>query len=263
MIGTRVYWPAMGVYTLDILNPGTACKIKTNNEFNITFPDCGERLQTSYVSRNNSLSTPWGKFNMTPSSENVVIFADALTNFEAGDIVAAFNQNDMVCGMMEITNSNQNQSLILFGDDPTTMEADGFTEAEMVSYKLYRTSTGEEFELNVEYSLSMENSTGLYYSNSFAGITNMTTSITSIDEMGADDVRLYPNPARDVVTIDFEAGAAYSANVSVFNAQGHIVMQEVISNGKSELNVGSLKQGIYFVRISTSNFTRTIKLVIE
>jgi Leucine-rich repeat (LRR) protein len=263
LIGTHVYWPEMGIYTLDVLNPGKAYKLKTNNALNITFPDCVKSREPSFISRKNTLSTPWGEFNMTPSSENVVIFADALKNLETGDIIAAFNQNNLVCGMMEISNTNKNQSLILFGDDPTTLEADGFTETEMVSYKLYRTRTDEEFVLDVEYNISMENSTGLYYSGSFAGITNITTSITSIDEMGANDVKLYPNPARDVLTIDFEAGTDYSADVSIFNTQGRIVMQEIISNGKSELNVSSLKQGVYFVKINTSNFNKTIKLVIK
>jgi hypothetical protein len=143
------------------------------------------------------------------------------------------------------------------------LEADGFTEAEMVSYKLYRTSTGEEFDLIVEYDLSMENSTGLYYSNSFAGITNMTTGITSIDEMGANDVRLYPNPARDVVTIDFANGSNNVATVSFFDMHGRIVMEEIISAGNSEINVTNLKQGVYFVSIKSANFNKTIKLVIK
>jgi len=168
LIGTRVYWPAMGIYTLDVLNPGKAYKIKTNNGFSITFPDCVKGRQTSFASRNNNLQTPWGEFNMTPSSESVVVYDEALSGLETGDIVAAFNQDDMVCGMMEISNPDQNQSLILFGDDPTTIEADGLSEGEVVSYKLYRTSTGEEHELNIEYDFSMENSSGLFYSNSFA-----------------------------------------------------------------------------------------------
>nr|NQU91801.1 T9SS type A sorting domain-containing protein [Bacteroidota bacterium] len=263
LIGTRVYWPEMGIYSLDILNPGKACKIKTNNAFAITFPDCEKTRQSSFVSRNNSINTPWGEVNLAPASENVIIFADALTNLSAGDIIGVFNQNDKVCGMMEVSNAFQNQSLILFGDDPTTIEADGLAEGEMVSYKLYRTSTGEEFELNVEYSVSMENSSGLYYSDSFAGITNMSTSITSINEMNENDVRLYPNPARDVVTIDFATGAAYSANVSIFNIQGRIVMEKVIANGQSAMNVSGLKQGVYFVNIKTSGMNKTVKLVIE
>jgi len=263
LIGTQIYWPEHGIYTLETLVPGKAYKIKTNNGFTMIFPECGEKQQSSHVSMINSLSTPWGEFNMTPSSENVVIFADALKSLETGDIVAAFNQDNMVCGMMEVGNTSLNQSLILFGDDPTTMENDGLAEGEIVSYKLYRTSTNEEFVLNVEYSMTMENSTGHYYSDSFTGITNMTTSITSIDEMNGYDISIYPNPARDVVTIDISAGNGDDVDVSIFNAQGRVVVQKNITRGKSELNVGDLKQGVYFVRINTSDLNKTIKLVIE
>ena len=164
---------------------------------------------------------------------------------------------------MEISNTNGNQSLILFGDDPTTIETDGFAEAEMVSYKLYRTSTGEEFELNIEYKFSMDNSTGHYYSDSFAGITNMTTGITSISEMNEYAVHLYPNPAKDAVTIDLANGSNDAATVSFFDMHGRIVMEEIISAGNSEINVTSLKQGVYFVSIKSSNINKTVKLVIK
>jgi|GEM_PF-1523172 len=263
LIGTQVYWPEMGVYSLQTLVPGKSYKIKANNEFELTFPECGEKMQPSLVSRKNSINTPWGDLNMTPSTESVVVFAEALKVFETGDMVAAFNQNNVLCGMMEVSNTNQNQSMILFGDDPTTYDADGFTEGDLVSFKLYRTSTGEEFELNVEYLTSMENSTGLYYSNSFAGITNMTTGITSVNEMSENNIKLYPNPAKDHVNIEFATGNDYSANVSIFDAQGRIAMEEIISNGNTQLNVSNLKQGVYIVRITTSNNNKTVKLVIE
>jgi len=263
LIGTQVYWPEMGVYSLQTLVPGKSYKIKANSEFELTFPECGEKMQPSLISRKNSINTPWGDLNMTPSSENVVVFAEALKIFETGDMVAAFNQNNVLCGMMEVSNTNHNQSMILFGDDPTTYDADGFTEGALVSYKLYRSSTGEEFELKVEYLTSMENSTGLYYSNSFAGITNMTTGITSVNEMSENNINLYPNPAKDHVNIEFATGNDYSANVTIFDAQGRIVMEEIISGGNTQINVSNLKQGVYIVRITTSNNNKTVKLVIE
>jgi hypothetical protein len=220
-------------------------------------------FKASSVSRLSTLSTPWGEVNMTPSTESVVVFADALTHLEPGDIVAAFNQNGVVCGMMEIANSGRNHSLILFGDDPTTLEADGFEDGENISFKLHRASTGEVFELNVAYKSSMDNSTGLFYSDSFAGITNMTTGITSIDEMNNNGVSLYPNPAKDVITIEFATELNSSTKVSIFNAQGHIVKQEIVKYSQSQLNIGGMNQGIYFVRIQNAAFNKTMKLIIE
>ncbi len=263
LIGTQVFWPAQGIYTLENLVPGKVYKIKTNNEINLTFPAC-ENKTTSYVSRNNKLVTQWGDFNMTPSSENVVVFAEAITNLMAGDVVAAFNEYGRVCGMMEITNTKQNHSLILFGDDPTTTEADGFTEAEMISYKLYRMSTGEEFILDVEYYGSMENTTGLFFPDSFAGITNITTTITSIDEMDAATVSLYPNPANDVVSIDFGGELYTHALVSVYSTQGgNMVLQKRVTSGLSQINVGNLNRGIYFVKVETGSMIKNLKLIVK
>ena len=165
--------------------------------------------------------------------------------------------------MIEISNTTQNQSLVLFVDDATTIEADGLAEGEIVAYKLYRASTGEEFELNVSHKLSMENSTGLYYSDSFAGIAGITTSTTSISEMNGYEVQLYPNPAKDFVMIKFGAEVSCSANVSIFNAQGSIVKQMIVETGQSQMDVGSLEQGIYFVRIQNAEMNKTVKLIIE
>ena len=263
LIGTQVYWPAQGIYSLQTLVSGKALKIKTNNAFDLTFPECGIDQKASSVIRKSTLSTPWGLINMTPSTESVVIYAEAVSNFKAGDIVAAFNQNNVLCGMMEISNTNRNHSLILFGDDPTTIETDGFAEGDMIRYKLHRASTGEEFELNVEYKLSMDNSTGLYYTGSFAGITNMTTSTTSISEMNENAVQLYPNPAKDLVTIEIASRVSSPANISIFNAEGRVVKQEIVEPGQSQMNVGSLKQGIYFVKIQNTELNETLKLIIE
>jgi hypothetical protein len=38
--GIRLYWPALGVNTLQTLLPGKAYYVLTNNSFTITFPDC-------------------------------------------------------------------------------------------------------------------------------------------------------------------------------------------------------------------------------
>jgi hypothetical protein len=200
---------------------------------------------------------------MTPSSENVVVFAEAITNLMAGDIVAAFNEYDMACGMMEITNTKQNHSLVLFGDDPTTTKVDGFTEAASVSYKLYRMSTGEEFALNVEYSASFENTTGLYYSGTLAGITNMTTGITSIDEFNNNDVNLYPNPANTVVNVKIPSTIDGSAKVEIISLQGNIVLQQQVDSNDGMINISSLRSGIYMVEISANNFFKTEKLVVK
>jgi len=40
LIGTGVWWPQMGVYTLQTLEPGKAYKIKVLEAFILDFPEC-------------------------------------------------------------------------------------------------------------------------------------------------------------------------------------------------------------------------------
>jgi hypothetical protein len=49
----------------------------------------------------------------------------------------------------------------------------------------------------------------------------------------------------------------------VYNANGMMVLNGLISGGKKEINISSLSSGVYFVRLSYGNDTRMEKLVIN
>ncbi|MBE0638434.1 MAG: T9SS type A sorting domain-containing protein [Bacteroidales bacterium] len=86
---------------------------------------------------------------------------------------------------------------------------------------------------------------------------------TGIDENMQQQVRIFPNPAKNVISIEFETATDNTVNVSIFHAQGRIVMEETITQGNSVLNVSNLQKGIYIVRLSAPSLNETVKLVIE
>jgi hypothetical protein len=86
---------------------------------------------------------------------------------------------------------------------------------------------------------------------------------TGIDENMQQQVRIFPNPAKNVISIEFETATDNTVNVSIFNAQGRIVMEETITQGNSVLNVSNLQKGIYIVRLSAPSLNETVKLVLE
>lgn len=87
--------------------------------------------------------------------------------------------------------------------------------------------------------------------------------ITNTQAQSDIDLKIYPNPAGDIITIECVPEIGSQLKFTVFNVQGCIVMQEKITSGKSIFNVGSLKQGVYYARISNANSRRTIKLLIK
>ncbi len=73
-------------------------------------------------------------------------------------------------------------------------------------------------------------------------------------------MHLYPNPAVDNVTISADSPIT---SVELFTFNGSQAMKQAV-NGSStsiDLNVSSLPQGIYIVRIVTGNKTITKRLI--
>ncbi len=262
LIGTGIFWPEQGIYTLETFDPGKAYKIKVINPFTVTFPECDAKATTTAFSQVNSINTIWGDLNMTPSTEAVAFKASATVDLIEGDVIGVFGQNSQVYGYMEVTGAGIAQAITLFGDDVTTIDQDGFTEGETISYKLYRGATGETFDLNVEYDNAMDNVSGNYYTGSFAAIRSITMGITGIGTVNGGNIDMYPNPATDMVYISLSNVDNTEATVVIYDTEGRQVINQVF-NGQAELNVSSLEGGIYFVKINTNTISEIRKLVIR
>jgi len=263
LIGVQVFWPAMGVYTLQTLEPGKAYKIKVINPFTITFPDCTTRNQGSGMGQVNSLSTPWGKLNMTQSSQVVAFNAGAVTELQPGDFISAFDQNNTLCGYMEISSTGVAQVITLFADDITTMAKDGFTEGENMSFRLYRAETGEQFAMDVVFDQSFDNATGSYYSNSLSGVTNPSLNITGINSLNAEGITIFPNPADDYVVITLSGNEVIEGSISVTDTKGAIVLEDQISSARTTLDISQLQPGIYVICINTNLKNEISKLIVR
>lgn len=72
-----------------------------------------------------------------------------------------------------------------------------------------------------------------------------STLFTSIKET---NISIYPNPVRDILTIENGEGQA-----TIYNAIGQPVHQVQITNSTQQVNMSDLPKGIYFLRIEKSN----------
>jgi hypothetical protein len=70
------------------------------------------------------------------------------------------------------------------------------------------------------------------------------------------DIKIYPNPAHDVVYFGVEAG-----RLAIYDLSGQIVWTGEFHAGS--LNVSFLKSGIYIVHIQAAGRRQTIKLIIN
>ena len=78
-------------------------------------------------------------------------------------------------------------------------------------------------------------------------------------------VNVFPNPARDVMTIEAEGVNSSSVVISLYNGMGQLITRrsEPVGNGvmNSSINVSALPTGIYELVIRGSNGDRSVKQV--
>ena len=81
----------------------------------------------------------------------------------------------------------------------------------------------------------------------------------------AGQIRVYPNPAREMVWIDLSSFNGRVQRIEMMNATGQQVMQPVSNPVQKiqKLDLESLPGGIYFVRLSTDKGIFTKKIIIK
>ncbi len=74
---------------------------------------------------------------------------------------------------------------------------------------------------------------------------------------------LYPNPAHKSVHLNFSTQYS-SVVIELFNTLGQLcISQKVAKQDEIEINVSTLKSGIYFLKINSENYSEVKKVVIE
>ena len=104
------------------------------------------------------------------------------------------------------------------------------------------------------------------------------TEIASTDESSSavlvemneviDNMSIYPNPAKTEATLSYTLPAESDMmTIKVYDAQGKVMMSEVVSDpslvGKYTFNLSNYAGGVYFVKVESSNFSETRKLVVD
>jgi hypothetical protein len=99
-----------------------------------------------------------------------------------------------------------------------------------------------------------ENTTKVWQSE----ITN--SSITGIRELAANNIlHIYPNPANDKLSIE----SLQKATIEILNIQGQIILQQLIQQGKTYIDISGLAKGVYILRLSNNDKTEVTRIIKE
>lgn len=95
------------------------------------------------------------------------------------------------------------------------------------------------------------------YGTTAEGEDFVRVSNLAVDENLVSTVRLYPNPTKGQVTIE----AKDMTDVGVYNLMGQCLMQTIAKNGQVILDMNSLSDGAYLIRVTTKNGTVMQKIL--
>jgi hypothetical protein len=87
------------------------------------------------------------------------------------------------------------------------------------------------------------------FTNIVQGTMESVLSNNKIED--SSELSVYPNPVKDILSINGEE--LNSAEVSIYDVTGALLLSNSISGTFSEINTSSLKPGVYLLKINTGN----------
>lgn len=76
-------------------------------------------------------------------------------------------------------------------------------------------------------------------------------------ELNPANIKIYPNPANDNLTIE----APSKATIEILNVQGQLLLQQSIQETKTEIDISGLSTGIYYIKYQTEKDAAVKKLI--
>jgi len=102
---------------------------------------------------------------------------------------------------------------------------------------------------------------GNSYSNGNALAIRVLQGAAGIEETLNNSFDVYPNPATDVVNVNFKE--VTTASVSVMNVAGKEVMSASVNGTQTSFSTVSLSNGVYFVKVDNGASTQIKKIVVK
>jgi hypothetical protein len=77
--------------------------------------------------------------------------------------------------------------------------------------------------------------------------------------MDITDMNVFPNPTNGEVNVSIPESV--SVNVSIFDAQGKLVVEQMNVTNNGKLNISNVTPGVYMVRLTAENAVQTFRVV--
>jgi hypothetical protein len=256
--GSRVYWPQYGINTLNTLEPGKAYFIKMNNPGTITYQPCTKSEPPVPNAYRNENLTPWKSPSYSANSQIIVVPKEICqTIISSGDYLGGFAGDDLCNGFVQY--QDENTALVVFGDDPTTPEKDGFAENDLIKLRVYNPESNKEADLSVTWDASLPQHDGLFHTNGISAIKGLEVGATGYHSISGDKILIFPNPAKDQLNIIVPELNGQVIKITNINGQ-HVYSGELLYR-QTKIDISQFRKGVYFVQILSEKCNYVQKVV--
>lgn len=111
----------------------------------------------------------------------------------------------------------------------------------------------------------VHNTAHIYFDINPAIVTNTTVNkipTLSVGKTAKDGgFKVYPNPAKGTITLEVANGSLQTAYIT--NVLGQMVQSTTLQKGNNTVDISHLTAGMYYLSVSNSNTTNTVKLTVE
>ncbi len=76
-------------------------------------------------------------------------------------------------------------------------------------------------------------------------------------------LQVFPNPAQDLLNIQFDYYKPINTQIQLFNMAGQLVLQQTMKQKREQLNIADLASGVYMVRVIAGKKVWTQKVIKE
>ena len=167
----------------------------------------------------------------------------------------------------------ENDSLAMLFATPIYLYAESEDEYDDVDLVLHHFSVGTEnnvswasgSRLNIVgenatiLASGSENITATLAGYSFTRNLNLINPV-SIEEQNFDDIKIYPNPASDILNI---TSSETISEIEIVNVMGQVVKRLEVNADNAVCNVEDLKAGVYMVRIYNNPLTEPVEVAVS
>ncbi|WP_198658968.1 leucine-rich repeat domain-containing protein [Winogradskyella tangerina] len=108
---------------------------------------------------------------------------------------------------------------------------------------------------------SVSNSAEIFFDFNFPIVTNVAETlfqVLSVDEFTRNAIRVYPNPAKNLVTIKSQSPMD---RMKIYDIQGRVIVESQTESSEVSLDVSKYLNGVYFLEINSDGRTTTQRII--